>query len=78
MGADTWFRSDLVKILRSKAVAASRDIADQQRREGYLAALFDLGVEFGIELPAGSPWRHWLAGDGNLVGDGNEVPIEAR
>lgn len=51
-----WHVSDLERILNSKAQAASR-YSDDIWRDGYLAALEDLAVEFGINMhaPASQP-----------------------
>jgi len=49
MGLDVWFSDDVRRCLHSKAQAASR--YSGEFRDGYLAALDDLAVEFGVVEP---------------------------
>ena len=50
MSAGIYFRDDLARILASKAQAASRSMSGDSLR-GYLDAITDLAVEFGLDKP---------------------------
>ena len=57
-GMGMWFRGDIHRILASKAQAAAR-YGDAGFVAGYLAALDDLAVEFGVEHQGeGGEWVH--------------------
>ena len=55
MGLELWFRADVQRMIASKAQAAGRLEAGEYRR-GYLDALEDLAVDFGLS-GAGQPAR---------------------
>jgi len=69
VGLNLWFRTDIERILRSKAHAAMRQQSSAYR-QGYMDALDDLAIEFGLcdsELSAGLSHRQpsggWLMFD---------------
>lgn len=47
MGLDLWFRDDVRRMIASKAQTAGRLAAGEYQR-GYLDALSDLAVAFGL------------------------------
>lgn len=50
MGLDLWFRDDVARILASKAQAAGR-YSGEEYRQGYLDALGDVALAFGLAAP---------------------------
>jgi hypothetical protein len=54
MGLDLWFPADLERILASKNQVAQR--FGGEYRTGYIDALSDLAIEFGINLPGSVRW----------------------
>ncbi len=53
MGLDLWFRDDVKRILAMAAQAAERYPGDFQA--GYVAALSDLALAFGVAAPGTRP-----------------------
>ena len=61
MALDVYFKDDIANILTGLA-AGKADLSDEYER-GYLAALFHVGLSFGLrsEVPCGCCWTVFRA-----------------
>lgn len=58
MGLDLWFKQDVARILASQAQTAAR-YPGKEYKEGYLDALSDLAVAFGLAAPQAGSGPGW-------------------
>ena len=71
MALDLWFRDDVRRILSMAAQGAARHPADDWR-DGYMAAIADLAIAFGLATPAGtsSALTSWpMAANDSILAD---------
>ena len=50
MGLDLWFSEDCARLIASKLQAALRN-PDSEWRRGYIDAMEDMSVAFGLSMP---------------------------
>ena len=72
MPLDMWFKQDVQRILASKAVPAMRQ-SNSDYRDGYLDALQDIGIAFGLVHPVTS--QIWFGRDGASDDDRSTLDI---
>jgi hypothetical protein len=83
MGLDLWFREDVARILASKARPATR-LPEGAYQNGYLDALADVGVAFGVvepekarEVPVDGRICKWACEGDSHPGELLDVPGES-